>query len=215
MAQSALSKLPPAGKVGIGFLVCAVIGAAFYFLVYDDLAKHVTQAAAKTTELENEERLKKAEQQAYFADKNTLALRETKQKERNKVLPIEAETGTFLSTIQATSNVAGIDLKGYSPQDEQVQSFFAKVPMKLEISGKFHQLAKFMYELGRTERIINVENIELSDPNTVGDEVNLKAKCLATTFHLVKQAPVVPAAPAPGAPAPGGAPVPAAPQGAK
>jgi type IV pilus assembly protein PilO len=210
MAQSSLAKLPPAGKVGLGALICILIGTAFYFLVYDDLTKKVVATAKKTTDLEAEEKLQKAAQTAYFQDKNELALREAKQKDMNRMLPLEAESGSFLSTIQATSNVAGIDLKGYTPQDEQTQVFFARVPMKLEITGRFHQLAKFMYELGRTERIINVENIEFTDPALTGDEVNLKAKCLATTFHLVKQvAPVVPVPP-PGAPAPV-----APPQGAK
>ena len=72
--------------------------------------------------------------------------------------------------------------------------------MKLEISGRFHQIAKFAYEAGRVERIINVENLELADPKLEGDEVKLHAKCTATTFHAVKPKP--PAAPgAPGAPA--------------
>jgi type IV pilus assembly protein PilO len=192
------AKIPLAGKIGIGVLMSILMGAGFYFVFYDDLDKKVTQAQNKTRELESEEKLQKAAQAAYFQDKNELAQREVKQKDMNRALPLEAESGGFLSTIQATSNVAGIDLKGYQPQDEQVQAFYARVPMKLEITGKFHQLAKFMYELGRTERIINVENIELSDPTMTGDEVGLKAKCLATTFHIIKQAApaVVPAVPA-------------------
>ncbi len=81
--------------------------------------------------------------------------------------------------------------------DEQTQSFYAKFPMKLELNGKFHQIAKFAYEAGRVERIINVENLEMSDPKLEGDEMKLKAKCLATTFHALKAAPPRPGAPPP------------------
>jgi type IV pilus assembly protein PilO len=199
MAQSSLSKLPVGAKFGLGFLGCVLVGAGFYFLVYDDLDKKVVTAIKETANLEAEDKLQKAAESAYFQDKNELAVREAKQKDLNRALPLEAESGSFLSTIQATSNVAGIDLKGYVPQEEQNQVFYARVPMKLEITGKFHQLAKFMYELGKTERIINVENIELNDPLTTGDDVSLKARCLATTFHLVKVAAPVAVAPAPGA----------------
>jgi type IV pilus assembly protein PilO len=76
--------------------------------------------------------------------------------------------------------------------------------MKLQITGRFHQIAKFIYEVGKQDRIINMENLELSDPKLQGEDIILKASCLATTFHLVKKvAPVAPGAP-PGTPAPGG-----------
>jgi len=35
------------------------------------------------------------------------------------------------------------------------------------------------------ERIINVENIELTEAKTTGDEIVLKARCLATAFHAL------------------------------
>ena len=77
--------------------------------------------------------------------------------------------------------------------------------MKIELTGKFHQIAKFAYELGKVERVINVENIEMTDPAVVGDDVVLKGKCLATAFHAV-----APAAPR-GGPGAGGAAVAATP----
>ena len=123
------------------------------------------------------------------------------------MLPADSEAAAFLSSIQQVSNVSGIDLQGWKPEEEQSQAFFAKVPMRLELSGRFHQIAKFMYEVGRLDRIINVENIELSNPKVEGDDVVLKARCLATTFHSLKPkvkpvAAAAGAAPAPGAPAP-------------
>jgi type IV pilus assembly protein PilO len=122
------------------------------------------------------------------------------------VLPAEAQEDAFLSSVQQASNAAGIDLKGYSPTEEVSQSFYAKVPMRLEMSGKFHQIAKFTYELGKVDRIINVENIQLSDPKIVGDEIILRGSCLATAFHALKpkESPRAPGSPAP-APAAGGA----------
>ena len=90
-------------------------------------------------------------------------------------------------------------------------NIYAKVPKKLEKSGKIHQIAKFAFELGKVDRIINVENIELNDPKVVGDEVILHARCLATAFHAL-----TPKAPRGGPPAPGAPPAPApAPGGTK
>jgi Tfp pilus assembly protein PilO len=135
-----------------------------------------------------------------------LALREQRARELNKVLPPDAEEDAFLSSVQQASNAAGIDLKGFAPQDEVTQSFYAKVPMKLEVTGRFHQIAKFAYELGKIDRIINVEDIELTDQKVVGDEVILKGKVLATAFHA--KLPTEPARGAAGAGAPSPTPAP-------
>ena len=59
--------------------------------------------------------------------------------------------------------------------------------MRLEMTGRFQQIAKFAFELGKSDRIINVENIELTEPKVVGDEVILKGKCLATAFHALSE----------------------------
>jgi hypothetical protein len=41
-----------------------------------------------------------------------------------------------------------------------------------------------------------MENLELGDPKVEGEDVVLKATCLATTFHLLKKAAAPAAAPA-------------------
>jgi len=64
--------------------------------------------------------------------------------------------------------VSGIDLQAWQPMDERKEAFFAKVPMLLEMKGRFHQVAKFAYEIGKLDRIINVENIQLSTPKKKG-----------------------------------------------
>lgn len=192
----------------------------YWFVFYSDTEAKIRGAKVQNKALLDELSQQMQAQQSYFADIDELGHREQRAKELNKVLPPDAEEDAFLSGVQAASNAAGIDLKGYTPTEESVQAFYAKVPMKLEMTGKFHQIAKFAYELGKADRIINVENIQLSDPKLVGDEIILKARCLATAFHAVKpkEAPRGPGAPpAPGASATGApnAVVPAAPGASK
>ena len=204
--QTQLAKLPPIAKVGIGAGLVLVLFFGYWFVFYSDVAAKIEGAQRQKKALRNELASAEEAQGNYFADRGELALREQRARDLNKVLPPDAEEDAFLSSVQQASNSAGIDLKGYTPLEEQTQAFYAKVPMRIDMSGKFHQIAKFAYELGKVERIINVENIELTDPKVVGDEVILKGKCLATAFHALtpKTNPRGAAAPAPGsAPAPG------------
>lgn len=203
MASLSLNRLPIAGKIGVGAVLCALLGVAYYVLLHTDVAARIDREKRNTGELEAELSRQRQSQASYFADRDELAMRQQKQRELNKVLPTETEAATFLSALQAVSNISGIDLKAWTPMEEVPQTFFAKVPMKLQITGRFHQIAKFIYEVGKQDRIINMENLELSDPKIEGEDIVLKASCLATTFHLVVKKPT----PAPGTPgAPGAAP---------
>lgn len=202
MASFSLNRLPIVGKIGVGAVLCALLGVAYYVLLHTDLAAKTDRERARTSELETELSKVKQAQASYFADRDELAMRQQKQRELNKVLPTDTEAATFLSALQAVSNISGIDLKAWSPMEEVPQTFYAKVPMRLQLTGRFHQIAKFIYEVGKQDRIINMENLELGEPKVEGEDVVLKATCLATTFHLLK--PKAPAAPGtPGAPAGG------------
>ncbi|MGD0676001.1 MAG: type 4a pilus biogenesis protein PilO [Polyangiaceae bacterium] len=183
--QFTLAKLPPSARVGIGAAAFALVLFAYWFIFYSDVAAKIEGARRQKLKLKDDLAQEQQAEASYFADRGELALREQHARELNKVLPPDAEEDAFLSAVQLASNAAGIDLKGYAPQDEVIQAFYAKVPMRIDLSGKFQQIAKFAYELGKSERIINVENIELTEPHLVGDEVVLHGRCLATAFHAL------------------------------
>jgi type IV pilus assembly protein PilO len=184
--QSVLGRVPAYAKVGAALGTAALTAVAYWFVFYSDAAAKIEGAERQKKSLRDELAQEQQAEASYFADRDDLALREQRARELNKLLPADAQEDAFLSSVQQASNSAGVDLKGYAPTEEVSQAFYAKVPMKLEMMGKFQQIAKFAYDLGRIDRIINVEDIELSDPKMVGDEIILKAKCLATAFHAVK-----------------------------
>jgi len=205
---SVLSRLPLWAKIAVGAGVSLLTAGAYWFVFYADTSSKIAGAEVQKKALRDELATQQQAEASYFADRDELALREQRARELNKVLPPDSETDAFLSTVQTASNAAGINLLGYAPMDEVAQNFYAKVPMRLDMAGKFQQIAKFAYELGRSDRIINVENIELQEPKIVGDEVILRARCLATAFHAIKpkeapRGPAPPGAPPPGSP-PGG-----------
>jgi len=160
----------------------------YWVMFYTAVSQKIQQAKNQTVQLNTDLANQKQAQASYFADRDELALRQQRQRELNKVLPETTEQASFLSAIQQVSNVSGIDLQAWQPMDERKEAFFAKVPMLLEMKGRFHQVAKFAYEIGKLDRIINVENIQLSTPKKEGDDIVLKAQCLATTFHMIDKA---------------------------
>jgi type IV pilus assembly protein PilO len=185
-AGSALDRLPPAAKFGVGF-VFVLLGALLYYAVfYSDLDNQITSATQNEARLKDQ--LAKAEisKVEYQKDNDEKTKREQAARDLKKVLPDDPEMPSFLSALQGVATIAGVTLTSWAPTDETVEDFYAKVPMKLTISGKYHALAKFFYNVGQLDRIINVENIQIKNPKAVGDDIEVQVECLATAFRSVK-----------------------------
>lgn len=187
-----LSKLSLPAKFGFGAFLVVIVAVGYYLVLHTDVSAKIENETRRSKDLETQIASLRQAEASYIQDREELAMRQQKQRELNKVLPAETESAAFLSAIQQVSNISGINLKAWQPQEEVPATFYAKVPMRLELSGKFHQIGKFMFEIGKQDRIINLENVELSEPKVEGEDVILKAHCLATTFHLMKAKPAVP-----------------------
>jgi len=183
-----LAKVTLPVRVGIGAGVVILAALTYWVMFYTAVSQKIEQAKRQTVQLNADLANQQQAQASYFGDRDELALRQQRQRDLNKVLPETTEQAAFLSAIQQVSNVSGIDLQAWQPMEERKEAFFAKVPMLLQMTGRFHQVAKFAYEIGKLDRIINVENIQLSAPKKQGDDVIMSAQCLATTFHMVSKA---------------------------
>jgi len=180
-----LGKYPLLGKSLVGFLLAALVAIAYYVVWYGDVSDAIEKQKKQEATLKSELAQVQQSEFEYHKDLAELTERQQRQRDLNKILPETTEYPAFLSALQGVANVAGVQLQGWSPQEEVVQKFFARVPMKLTIVGKFHQIAKFFYGVGQLDRIINIENISLKEPKAKGDEIDLKVDCLATAFHTL------------------------------
>jgi type IV pilus assembly protein PilO len=181
-------------KYGVSTLAVLLVAGAYYLLLYSDVSDQISKQQKQSQALKTELGQMKQAEIAYQKDLAELNERKQHQRELNLILPETTEHPAFLSSLQNVANVSGVTLQAWTPQEEVLQKFYAKVPMKLTLVGRYHQVAKFFYGVGQLDRIINVENIALSNPKPGVDEVRLKVDCLATAFHSV---PLRSGAPAP------------------
>lgn len=201
--QSALSSLSSGAKFGIGAGLVAILALGYWVIFYSDISAKIEAEHKRQATLRTDLSTQQQAQASYLADRDELAMRQQRQRDLNKALPPDTEPAAFLSALQQAANVSGVDLRAWQPQDEKTDAFYARFPMKLEMGGRFHQIAKFAYEVGRVDRIINMENIEISDAKVEGDSMVVKAKCVATTFHALKPGQGAKRPAAPGAALPG------------
>jgi type IV pilus assembly protein PilO len=180
-----LGRRPVIAQVVMGVMVVSIVAIAYYLIIYSDVARDIANQTKQNATLKEDLAKAKQAEFDYHKDLVELTERQQKQRELNKVLPQTTEYPAFLSAVQGVANVSGVVLQGWNPQEEVLQKFYSKVPMKVSLAGKFHQIAKFFYAVGQLDRIINVENISMTSPRVVGDEVHLKVECLTTAFRAV------------------------------
>ncbi len=202
---SSLSRLPLPAKIGVGAGLVTLVGVAYFVMGYSEVSSQIAAQRRQEVQLRQQLDDARASEAAYLRDLAILTQKKQQQRELNKVLPETAETPAFLSAIQGVANVSGISLNSWDPIDEVNQQFFAKVPMKLSLRGRFHQIAKFFYGVGQLDRIINLENVYLHDPKPEGEDTVMVVDALATAFHTITPR-VVGTAAAAGAAAPAAAP---------
>jgi len=183
-----LAKLPTAARIGVGVAVLALTGVAYYVIFYGEVASAIDAAKAREAQLSGELTEARKAEFAYQKDLAELTERQQRQRELNKVLPVASEYPAFLSAIQNVANVAGVDLVAWTPTTEVPEQFYVRVPMKLEIAGRYHQIAKFFYGVSQLDRIINLENVRLDHPEVKGEDVLVHAEVLATAFRAAQDA---------------------------
>jgi type IV pilus assembly protein PilO len=180
-----LAKYPRLVKIAVGVLLSGLVGVAYYVLFFDEISDAIAKQKQDEQTYRGELAQVKQAEFEYHKDLAELTERQQRQRDLNKILPETTEYPAFLSAVQGVANISGVALQAWTPQEEVLQKFFARVPMHLTLRGKFHQVAKFFYGVGQLDRIINVENISLSEPKTQNDELLLKVDCLATAFHTL------------------------------
>lgn len=112
-------------------------------------------------------------------------------KEALKLLPNTKEIPTLLKTITQLGSDSQLEFRLFSPQRERPQDFFIEIPVSIEVSGTYHNVAVFFDKVGAMERIVNILNVSMT-PSKPRSTV-LNTKCDAVTYRFKGEGDVKPA----------------------
>lgn len=200
-SSSSLQNISLPARFIIGVVFAALVGAAYFVIFYGEIESDISSARQQVGTLQKELEEAKEARKAFNRDLAEVKRREQLVRKQKTILPDKAETPAFLSSVQTVATIAGVQLEGWSPQDEAAADFYAKVPMQLKLGGKFHQVARFFYGIGQANRIINIENISMKalrrkakkpSSKDAAKSIDLEeaqlvqVECLATAFRALR-----------------------------
>jgi type IV pilus assembly protein PilO len=147
------------GAVAIWFVVLTFI--LSYFFVWTDKRPELQQR-------ESEEQQLRAEFQTKHAKAINLEVykQQLKDIERSfgallRQLPGKTEVPNLLVDISQAGAGAGLDQKLFEPSAEQQKDFYAEKPIKIRLSGSYHQFGDFVSSIAALPRIVTLHDIEI------------------------------------------------------
>ena len=177
------AKLPSSSKILLLAVILVLVGGGYYSVFHSGLTTEIE--SAQTTKAQLEKKLKEAKdlQARFLALREELEARKVVDQQNLRVLPPDAEIASMLQELNRIAEISGLTIDMVEPRAEKSDKFYYKIPVNLELRGRYHQLAKFFYNVSRLQRAINMENIVLKEPKSQGEELVLSVSVLATTFR--------------------------------
>jgi type IV pilus assembly protein PilO len=160
------------GAVSIWFLIVTfVLG---YVWVWQSKNPELDSAQAQEQALRGEFHVKHAKAINLEVYKTQLKDIERSFGALLRQLPGKTEVPNLLVDISQTGLAAGLQEKLFQPAPEQKKDFYAELPIKIRLSGGYHQLAQFVSGIAALPRIVTLHDIEITPDNKDSyDQLNL------------------------------------------
>jgi type IV pilus assembly protein PilO len=182
--EETFAGLPSWGKALVLVGVLLLVGAAYYALIYSGISSDLESAQAKKQQLQDQIREAERREKQYLELTQELANREADDRQNRRILPEDSEIAAFLQDLNRVAELSGLTIRLVEPRPEQRQELYSKIPVVLALTGRFHQLTKFFYNVSKLDRAISMENIRMTQPKQLpSGEVVINVDVRATTYR--------------------------------
>jgi type IV pilus assembly protein PilO len=170
--------------IAVGLIVVIIAGFVWY-LIWPKVGQ-ITEYRTK---------LEKIEKQLTTAKRNAAALKkfqakmeeaEAQFKTAMRALPEKEEIPSLLTSISKSGQDAGLEFLLFEPKPEVRKEFYAEIPVAINVTGGYHDMAVFLDKVARLSRIVNVRDISMGRTKA-GEDLN--TSCTAVTYKFVEGPP--------------------------
>jgi len=106
-------------------------------------------------------------------------------------LPEKTDVESLLVDVSQTGLANGLEIKKFKPSAEEKKGFYAELPISLEVSGRYHDLASFISGVAALPRIVTMHDLKLErsepkDKEAIPTE-KLKMTAVAKTYRYLRE----------------------------
>ncbi len=148
------------GVIAIVFLV--VLGLGIYWFIIQDKAPQLSRVQQEEQELRVTFENKQRKAANYDAYKAQLSQIEQSFGTMLRQLPGKTEIPSLIVDISQTGLAAGLQEKLFVPQAEIPRDFYAEKPIKIRLTGGYHEIGNFVSGIAALPRIVTLHDIVIT-----------------------------------------------------
>ena len=173
-----------AGVISIVF--AAVVGLGVFWTIVENKAPQLTRAQADEETLRVTFKNKQKKAANFDAYKAQLAQMQQSFGTMLRQLPGKTEIPSLIVDISQTGLAAGLQEKLFQPQSEIPKDFYAEKPIKIRLSGGYHEIANFVSGIASLPRIVTLHDINIT-PEEQGVYDRLTMEVTAQTYRYLDE----------------------------
>lgn len=156
---------PPLAKGILVFFLCGVLAGGWYWFFTLDQLDRFDRAQAQETELRVTFETKQRLAANLETHREQLAQMEEFLQDLLRQLPGSAEIAALLVDVSQTGLATGLTFELFQPMAEISKSFYAELPIQVQVTGDYHELATFVSGLAALPRIVTVHDVAITAPD--------------------------------------------------
>jgi type IV pilus assembly protein PilO len=185
---STIGAWPMAVKAALIAVVCIIVLALGYFLDTQKQLDALERARIEETTLKKDFESKQAK--AVNLDAYKKQMEEMKQSfgAMLRQLPSKTEVEDLLVDISQTGLASGIEFQLFKPEAERQIDFYAELPIKMQMTGTYHEFGRFVSGIAALPRIVTLHNISIDEGKGKGGDLSMNLE--AKTYRYLDEAEI-------------------------
>ncbi len=177
----------PLAVRSIAVLACFIVVsiALIYVFVWQDRMPDLRQREAQELQLRNEFRGKHAKAVNLAIYKQQLADIEKSFGALLRQLPSKTEVPNLLVDISQTGLAAALQEKLFQPGQEVKKDFYAELPIKIRLTGSYHDFGQFVSGIAALPRIVTLHDIQITPIDKSSGYDQLQLDVTAKTYRYL------------------------------
>lgn len=179
-----IKKMPVRQKVLALFVLFILLGFAYYSVYYQSAMQEEErlQQNLATLQIELAQKQKLMEEKLKF--EKEIALLQEQLKVAIAKLPEQKEIPGLLISMSEAEGLGGVEFQLFEPLAPVEKEFYAELPVKISLTGVYHDTAIFFEKVAKLPRIVNVSDLSMERREGTKDANGSKGPVLATSFLI-------------------------------
>jgi type IV pilus assembly protein PilO len=185
---------PTPVKFVLVLVLCSALAYAWYFFIVKDQLARLSRVEAEEVQLRKtfEDKQDKAANLENYEEQ--LAEMEESFGAMVRQLPDRTEVAGLLVDVSQTGLAAGLEFELFQPATEVNRDFYAELPIRVRVNGRYHEFGRFISGLAALPRIVTIHDVRISaagrDAPLPGADLRLDMEATVKTYRYLEEAAI-------------------------